>query len=206
MFIVIDGPDFTGKSTVISLVAKKLEALGLDVVTCNDPSTELSIVQKIRSFLLGYETRSKITEMLLFCACRAELNEKIINPALKENKVVLCDRYVASTVAYQIFGNEGDRQLLYQMTDSEWTVRSDFTFFLTVNQEARAARVAAREDKIDVFDVKSKEFFDRVNEGYEFCFDSRIGTKAAVKIDTSDITPDDVATLIVKALILSGKR
>ncbi len=101
-FIVLDGPDGCGKSTQQHLLAQRLTQEGLDVVCCRDPGgTEIG--DRIRSVLLDYDLdRMDVRcETLLFMASRAQLVGEVIRPALEAGKVVLCDRFVSSTCAYQ---------------------------------------------------------------------------------------------------------
>lgn len=207
MFIVIDGPDFTGKSTVVKLLAEKLKELGMDVVTCNDPNSDLPFSKNIRQFLLNKTEECDLAELLMFCAARAELNEKIIRPALNAKKIVICDRYLPSSIAYQIYGRDND-EFLYLAADSHWTIHSNITFMLSVDDEARAARMASRGDKIDEIDKMPNEFFDRVRKGYsDFVAAEKIPTRTdrIVSLDTSNATPDEVVAEMVRQLILSKR-
>ncbi len=101
-FIVFDGPDGCGKTTQRDLLARHLEDQGLNVVTCKDPGgTEIG--DRIRHILLDFDLSEMdvCCETLLFMASRAQLVGEVIDPALKQNKVVLCDRFVSATCAYQ---------------------------------------------------------------------------------------------------------
>lgn len=101
-FIVLDGPDGSGKSTQLTLLRDYLIGLGAEVRTVHDPGgTEVG--EKIRSVLLDKETghMEPMCEMLLFMASRAQLIEERVRPALEAGKVVLCDRFISATIAYQ---------------------------------------------------------------------------------------------------------
>ncbi len=102
-FIVFDGPDGCGKTTQRDMVGACLEERGLDVVLCKDPGGSV-IGDRIRHILLDYDLSGMDVrcETLLFMASRAQLVAEIIDPALAEGKVVLCDRFVSSTCAYQV--------------------------------------------------------------------------------------------------------
>lgn len=101
-FIVVDGPDGAGKSTQIGRVREYLETLGCKVEVVIDPGTT-SIGQKIRYLLLDRDNGEigPMCETLLFMASRAQLVCECIRPALEQGNVVLCDRFVSATVAYQ---------------------------------------------------------------------------------------------------------
>ena len=101
-FIVFDGPDGAGKSTQRKLLADALEAAGADVVSCRDPGgTEIG--DRVRSVLLDHDLSlmDVACETLLFMASRAQLVSEVIRPALSADRIVLCDRFVTSTCAYQ---------------------------------------------------------------------------------------------------------
>lgn len=101
-FLVFDGPDGGGKSTQREMLGRTLTEAGLDVVHCNDPGGT-AIGDRIRHEVLGQDL-SKMDvrcETFLFMASRAQLVGEVIEPALAASKVVLCDRFVSSTCAYQ---------------------------------------------------------------------------------------------------------
>lgn len=101
-FIVFDGPDGSGKGTQIRMLAEQLRAEGLQVTLARDPGgTEIG--DRIRQVLLGYDL-SKMDvrcETFLFMASRAQLVGEVIEPAMRAGHVVLCDRFVSATCAYQ---------------------------------------------------------------------------------------------------------
>lgn len=104
MFITFEGIDGAGKTTQINLLKSYLESKNKEVLSIREPGG-LSFSEKIRAILLDTKTEiNSTTELFLFEAARSELTEKIILPALKENKIVICDRFFDSTSAYQGFG------------------------------------------------------------------------------------------------------
>jgi dTMP kinase len=101
-FIVLDGPDGSGKTTVQAGAAAQLREAGLAVTLCKDPGGT-AVGDRIRSVLLDHDlTQMSVQcETLLFMASRAQLVREVVRPALKDGRVVLCDRFVSSTCAYQ---------------------------------------------------------------------------------------------------------
>src|SRR5438445_6567296 len=104
-FIVLDGPEGSGKSTQLQLLRGALEKAGLDVLAVRDPGTT-RIGEQVRAILLdpNHQEMSMRCEMLLYMSARAQMMAEIILPALRDEKVVLCDRFVSSTLAYQVGG------------------------------------------------------------------------------------------------------
>lgn len=107
LFIVMDGVEGCGKSTQIALLAERLRAQGRDVLVTHEPGGT-PVGERVRELLLDprYPEMTPLTEMLLFCASRAQHCAQVIGPALKARRVVLCDRFGSATAAYQ--GHAGD--------------------------------------------------------------------------------------------------
>lgn len=101
-FIVFDGPDGSGKSTQLRLLEERLVSEGLEVVRAKDPGGT-PIGDRIRSVLLDFDLAEMDVrcETFLFMASRAQLVGQVVEPALKAGKVVLCDRFISATCAYQ---------------------------------------------------------------------------------------------------------
>ena len=118
MFITIEGPDGGGKTTQMNLLVPALEKLGFDVVRTREPGGT-PIGDQIRSVIMDMKNKSMHprAEILLFCASRAQLVEELIRPSLAAGKIVLCDRYADSTMAYQGYGHGLDRGLLKTLLD-----------------------------------------------------------------------------------------
>src|SRR5437879_2768770 len=105
-FIVFDGPEGCGKSTQTRLLHESLEAAGLQVLSVRDPGTT-RIGEQIRAILLdpAHQEMGMRCEMLLYMAARAQMMAEVIRRALDAGKVVLSDRFVSSTLAYQLGGD-----------------------------------------------------------------------------------------------------
>ncbi|NOX57749.1 MAG: dTMP kinase [Planctomycetes bacterium] len=132
-FIVFDGPDGSGKSTQRELFGDRLEAAGGDVVHCKDPGgTDFG--NMIRSILLDHDL-SKMDvrcETFLFMASRAQLVGEIVKPALAAGKIVLCDRFISSTCAYQVAAGYDMKRVLELGQYAVENVWPDLTLVLDV--------------------------------------------------------------------------
>jgi dTMP kinase len=144
-FLVLDGPDGAGKTTLQGLLSERFGAMGLNVTRCKDPGgTEIG--NRIRSVLLDHDLGAMAVncETLLFMASRAQLIAEVVRPALNRGHVVLCDRYVSSTCAYQgAIGADVDRiiDLATYATDGMWP---DMTVVLDVPVEVGTSRIGRR--------------------------------------------------------------
>ena len=163
-FIVFDGGDGTGKSTQARSLMDRLRRRGLDAVLTHEPGgTPLG--ESLRRLVKSGPPISAVSELFLFEAARAQLVRTVILPALSAGRVVVADRYVASTVAYQVYGRELDRNLVDRL-NSEATggLMPDLTVVLDLPVDTALARIE-RQDS-DTFDQAPLDFHRRVQEGY----------------------------------------
>jgi dTMP kinase len=149
MFVSFEGPDGSGKTTLARLVGERLQAEGRDVVLTREPGgTELG--ERIRELLLHSGHVAPWAEAALFAASRAQHVAEVIRPALEAGAIVLCDRYVDSSLAYQgIARGLGLDPVLELNLAAVDGLLPDRTFLLLVDPETAAARVAATPDRIE---------------------------------------------------------
>jgi dTMP kinase len=164
-FIVLDGSEGSGKSTQLRLLAQALEPVGLPVLCVRDPGTT-AIGEQIREILLNpaHAEMNMRCEMLLYMAARAQMMAERILPMLEEGKVVLCDRFISSTLAYQLGGDGLTAEEIHAIGDVAVKGRwPDLTIILDMPVERSMARVRREKDRIE---QRPMEYFERVRQNY----------------------------------------
>ena len=168
MLITFEGPEGSGKSSQISRLAAFIEAHGVSIVTTREPGGT-AIGDQIRDCLHDVNNTEMIaaTEFLLYSASRAQLVKELIRPALIEGKIVLCDRYADSTIAYQGYGRKLDladlKQITHFATDG---LKPDLTFLLDIDVERGLARRMEGNAEMNRLDLEAVAFHRRVRDGY----------------------------------------
>lgn len=151
LFIVLDGTEGCGKSTQIKLLEKRLTSAGCPVLLVRDPGTT-RIGEQIRSILLDphHSEMSMRAEMLLYMAARAQMMAQVIEPALAEGKVVISDRFVSSTLAYQLGGDGLNANEIRDVAGIAIRGRwPDMTLLLDMPAQKSLARVQRAKDRIE---------------------------------------------------------
>lgn len=164
LFITFEGADGCGKTTQIKLLDEYLKNKGKKTILTREPgATDLGV--KIREILLNYEGDvSSISELFLFLSDRAQHVEHLIKPAIKEGKIVLCDRHTDSTVAYQGYGRGLDINKIDTLNDIAVNgLKPDLTIYFDINAETSLNRVGNNKDRMESAGI---EFFNRVREGF----------------------------------------
>lgn len=173
-FIAFEGPDGAGKTTQMKKAGERLTARGFDVVYTREPGGT-SISEKIRQILLDPANREMVdkTEALLYAAARAQHVEELIRPAVGAGKVVLCDRFTDSTLAYQGFGRGIDRDLLRLVNDmAVGGMFPSLTIILDIEPGTGLSRISETrlgeqgQPGKDRLEMESIEFHRRVRDGF----------------------------------------
>ena len=163
-FITFEGSEGCGKSTQSRLLSQYLKRNGLDVVYLREPGgTRIS--EKIRKILLSPRNHIAPTcEMLLYMASRAQTVEEVIEPALDKGKIVICDRFLDSTLAYQGFGLGMDIKLIRRIGSlATHGIKPDLTIFLDLAVEHGLRH---RRENLDRIERRSLNYHFRVRKGY----------------------------------------
>jgi dTMP kinase len=170
LFVTFEGSDGAGKTTQLKLLAQQLTEMGYKVLCTREPGgTRIS--DKIREVLLDptHQEMDARTEALLYAAARAQHVAEVIQPALAANKIVLCDRFVDSSLAYQGWGRGLDKETIGTIsifaTDN---LVPSITLLLDVCPTIGTKRVATRNgDRLDRIEQEHNSFRDRVYQGFQ---------------------------------------
>ncbi len=165
LFVTFEGGEGCGKSTQSRLLVKKLKQHEIPAVLTHEPGGTL-LGNKLRKLLKtrqGYDI-SPEAELLLFAASRAQLVAQVIRPALKEGKVVVCDRFAYSTAVYQGYGRGVDLSVVDRInTLATGDLKPDLTILLDISPEQGLSRKRNLRDR---FELEDLPFHRRVREGY----------------------------------------
>ena len=168
MFITLEGPEGSGKSSQLPALADFLFDAGYEVVMTREPGGTV-VGDQIREVLMNLENVTIVprTEILLFLAARAQHVEGLIKPALKDGKIVLCDRYGDSTLAYQGYGHQTDLDTLRSLLAfSTGGLKPDLTLLLDVPIEEGFRRKRGNSVEWNRLDAYAEAFHERVRQGY----------------------------------------
>ena len=169
-FITLEGPDGAGKSSVIAELTASLEGQGHQVLTTREPGG-VPIAEEIRRVILDVDhiAMDPRTEALLFAAARRQHLVEVILPALRQGKIVLCDRFVDSSLAYQGMARDIPVDLIWSI--NQFAVEDQLpalTLLIDVPAEVGLARIHQARDQrqYDRLDQESLDFHNRVRQAF----------------------------------------
>ncbi len=166
-FITFEGSEGSGKSTQIDLLAQYLRKKKKRVLFLREPGG-VEISEKIRDLLLDVQNKKMGSECetLLYMAARAQLVFEKIEPALKRGEIVLCDRFLDSTIAYQGFGNGVNIDFI--KTIGKFATRGiapNLTFIFDIDARQGLSRISREKDRIE---QRALSYHQKVRQGYQF--------------------------------------
>ena len=169
MFITLEGPEGSGKTTAVEAAVKKLQKMGYEIVRTREPGGT-PIAEQIRNVILDKENTAMDgrTEALLYAASRRQHLVEKVWPALKEGKIVICDRYLDSSLAYQ-GGARGlgiDEILNINLfaTENTWP---DLTLLFDIKPEIGLARISANANReVNRLDLEKLDFHNKVRDSF----------------------------------------
>ena len=164
-FITFEGSEGSGKSTQINLLQDYLKKKKKSVLVIREPGG-VKISEKIRDILL--DVRNTVMgdecELFLYMAARAQLVREVIVPALKKEMIVLCDRFLDSTVVYQGYGNGMDIEFIKKVGNfATQGIKPDLTFIFDIDTRKGLSRISRVKDRIE---RRSLAYHNKVRQGY----------------------------------------
>ncbi|MBT2637414.1 MULTISPECIES: dTMP kinase [unclassified Bacillus (in: firmicutes)] len=186
IFITIEGPDGSGKTTILQMLAQNLEKEGYAVVATREPGG-IDIAEQIREVILDPENTAMDprTEALLYAAARRQHLAEKVKPALEEGKIVLCDRFVDSSLAYQGHARGLGINEVYSI--NEFAIENmmpAMTLYFDVAPEIGLERINKNKGReVNRLDLEKLDFHQKVREGYLIL--AEMFPKRIVKVDAS---------------------
>ncbi|MDO4377848.1 MAG: dTMP kinase [Erysipelotrichia bacterium] len=168
LFLTIEGCDGSGKTTACKTVISRLQQEGYDVVYTREPGGS-EIAEQIRNVILDVKNTAmdKRCEALLYAAGRRQHLTEIILPALTAGKIVICDRFIDSSLAYQGNGRGIGMDEIFKI--NEFAIENhlpDMTVYYSIDAQEGLRRISGREN-LDRLDAESIDFHKKVQQGYE---------------------------------------
>ena len=201
MFITLEGPEGSGKTTAVEAAVKKLEEMGYQIVRTREPGGT-PISEQIRNVILdkGNTAMDGRTEALLYAASRRQHLVEKVWPALKEGKIVICDRYLDSSLAYQGgargLGVDDVLNINLFATENTWP---DLTLLFDIKPEIGLARINANANReVNRLDLEKIEFHNKVRESF-LALAKRFPDRYVI-IDAS-LSRDEVAKATMEAIL-----
>lgn len=186
IFITIEGPEGAGKTTIIEMLLEKLESEGYPIMKTREPGG-IEISEQIRNVILNKNNTAMDgrTEALLYAAARRQhLVEKVL-PAIEQGFIVLCDRFIDSSLAYQGFARGIGMDEVYSINTFAIDNRMpDATLYFDIDPEIGMKRINDHKGReVNRLDLENLEFHRKVREGYQLL--SRKYSNRIIEIDAS---------------------
>ncbi|MCM3389850.1 dTMP kinase [Ureibacillus chungkukjangi] len=169
LFITFEGPEGAGKTTILTRITERLRENNIDVLATREPGG-IEIAEKIREVILNPENTAmdERTEALLYAAARSQHFFEKVEPAMKAGKMILCDRFIDSSLAYQGYARGiGIDEVLSINEFAIGKRMPDLTILFDLNPAVGLARIHAHNEReLNRLDVESLSFHEKVREGY----------------------------------------
>ena len=202
LFITLEGGEGVGKSTQLVLLERALQARGLDILVTREPGGS-PVAEDLRNLLLfGQHSFSRRSEILTHFAARFDHVDQVIEPALAAGKLVVCDRFTDSTLAYQAYGRaEGEVGTLSLINNLQKQLgrQPDMTFLLEVSRDTARRRLAARGKPTDRYEKSDEDFHIRVAEGFRTIAEQN--KNRVIVLSTEHMPAEKVNAVIVEHIL-----
>jgi len=205
MFITFEGPEGSGKTSQIMPLVNTLRQKGYKVFATREPGGT-PIGDQIRQVLMNLDNKSMNprTEILLFCASRAQLVQETILPRLEKKEIVLCDRYADSTLAYQGYGHGLDLNFLTSLLNfATSSLKPDLTILLDLDPQMGLRRRMNSGGEWNRLDAYELAFHQRVRQGYLKMAQEE---PARWRVVDASLAPEMVQAALLKVILESLSR
>lgn len=201
-FIVFEGPDGSGKSTILAMVKEYMDTMGHQCLVTREPGGT-PVGEGIRHLVLDPALEiSPMTEALLMASSRAQLIDELIKPSLK-NSHILCDRFVQSSLVYQGLGRGLGLDLIKDLNDlAIREIRPDMSLYFSISFEESQKRKDSR-GSTDKIENEDNEFHRKIHNGYEMVYNKYKDYYNMVKVDAGQGI-DEVFQSVIRVLEQGG--
>jgi dTMP kinase len=201
IFITFEGPDGAGKTTILNMLSEEFREKGIEAVFTREPGG-IRIAEQIREVILNKENTEmdSRTEALLYAAARRQhIVEKVI-PALNEGKLIICDRFIDSSLAYQGFAREIGIDDVYSINMFAIDgVMPEVTLYFDIEPERGLMRISGNDGReVNRLDLEKMDFHLKVQQGYKHLIDK---FPERIKVINADQSLDDVYRDVKEVLI-----
>ena len=204
LFITLEGGEGAGKTTIANAVIEKLSTLGIETVYTREPGG-IKIAEKIREVILNpdHTEMDCRTEALLYAAARRQHLVEKVKPAMDEGRIVVCDRFVDSSIVYQGYARGIGMDEVREI--NQFAIEGfmpDLTIFFDIKPEIGLARIAANDSReVNRLDLEGLAFHELVYEGYKK--QAKMNPERIVSVDATksvETLTDEVCALILSKL------
>lgn len=198
LFITFEGIDGCGKSTQLNLLKEEFTSKGIRFIEVREPGGT-AVGEKIRTILLDRKNDSmtRMAELLLFEAARAQITEEVIVPALSDGINVICDRFYDSTTAYQGYANKMGRDLTdFLNLKATNETYPDITILLDIDPQTAYERRTGRGEEEDRIEKQGLSYQEKVREGYLELAKTEERIKVIDASDSPDVIYGNIRKLI----------
>ena len=204
LFITLEGGEGAGKTTIANAVIDKLSTLGIETLYTREPGG-IKIAEKIREVILDRDHTEMDcrTEALLYAAARRQHLVEKVKPAMDEGRIVLCDRFVDSSIVYQGYARGIGMHEVREI--NQFAIEGfmpDLTIFFDIKPEIGLARIAANDSReVNRLDLEGLAFHELVYEGYKK--QAKMNPERIVSVDATksvEALTDEVCALILSKL------